>query len=202
MPEGDNFERTFQSGWRSAFRYIRDGSVSTDEICDKLTKTLADKLRRAQGIPGDERLAEVICGGTSDNLAKSFGAIDDIEREHKGRQHTKIAAGVAKSMIAQQPDGSVLGKSETRKALVEKTCYAITDNAFFSKAEFPLVSEGRFASVGDFRAWQGQQGRAMQANIEKIAEQLLARPDARGLKAPRRKSPKKSTSAILEENLL
>ena len=202
MPEGDNFERAFQSGWRSAFNYIREGNASTDEICDKLTKTLTDKLRKAEGIPGNERLTEVICGGTPDNLAKSFVAIDDIVREHGGHRYSKIAADVAKSMIVQHPDGSALGEADITKTLVSKTCYAIIDNAFFSKAEFPLVSEGRFASVGDFRAWQGQQEQAMQANIEKIADQLIARPDAKGLKAPKRMSPKKSTSALLGENLL
>ena len=202
MPEGDNFERTFQSGWRSAFRYIREGNGSTDEICDKLTKTLTDKLRKAEGIPGHKRLTEVICGSMPEDLAKSFGAIDDIVRELGGHQYTKIAADVAKSMIVQQPDGSALGEADTRKTLVEKTCYAIIGNAFFSRAEFPLVSEGRFASVGDFRAWQGQQEQAMQANTEKIADQLIARPDAKGLKAPKRMSPKKSTSALLGENLL
>ena len=137
-----------------------------------------------------------------EGLAKSFGAIDDIVREFGGHQYTKIAADVVKSMIVQQPDGSALGEADITKTLVEKTCYAIIDNAFFSRAEFPLVSEGRFASVGDFRAWQGQQEQAMQANIEKIADQLIARPDAKGLKAPKRMSPKKSTSALLGESLL
>ena len=202
MPEGDKFERAIQPGWRSAFRSIREGNMSTEEICDKFTKTLADDLRKTGGIPGEDSLSRVIQWGISDSSTGPFGAIDDIVKEQEGHPNTKIAAGVAKSMMVQQPDGSALDEAETRKALLEKTCLAIIENKLLSKAEYPLVSEGRFESVEDFRNWQDRQEQAIQGNIEKIVDQLIASPDAKKLRAPRRKSPRKSTSALLEDNLL
>lgn len=202
MPEGDKFERAIQPGWRSAFRSIREGKMSAEEICDKFTKTLADDLRKTGGIPGELSLSKVIQGGISDRSTGPFGALDDIVREQEGHPNTKIAAGVAKSMMVQQPDGSDLGEAETRKGLLEKTCLAIIENKLFSKAEYPLVSEGRFESIEGFRYWQGRQEQAIQANVVKIVDQLIAGPDAKKVRAPRRKSPRKSTSALLKDNLL
>ena len=202
MPENDRFERAIQPGWHSAFRFIREGNVTTEEICDKLTKTLTDDIRRSGGIPGDDQIAKVIQGGIRDNSAKPFGDIEDIVREHRGHPNTEIAAGVAKSMIVQHPDGSTLGEAETRRALLEKTCLAIVENKLFAKAEHPLVTEGQFESVKDFRDWQGMQEQAIKGDVDYLVNQLVANPDAKKLRAPRRKSPRKSTSAILDDNLL
>ena len=202
MPENDRFERAIQPGWRSAFRSIREGDMSIAEICDKLTKALVDDMRKSGGIPGESSLSKVIQGGIRDNSTKPFGDIDEIVRGQGEHLNTKIAAGVAKSMIVQQPDGSTLSEAKTRRALLEGTCLAIIENKLFSKAEHPLVSEGKFESIRDFRDWQERQEQAIQTNVEKIVDRLIANPDARKLRAPGRTSPRKPTSALLDDNLL
>ena len=48
MVERDRFEKQFGAGWRSAYRYAREGQVSLGEIADKLVGSLARTLRGAR----------------------------------------------------------------------------------------------------------------------------------------------------------
>ena len=84
----------------------------------------------------------------------------------------------------------------------ERVCDAVIDNGFFAKAGTSLVEEGRFSNLQEFREWQGKIEGMIEPSVVKIAEQLVQRPDAKGLRAPNRMSRKKTTSELLGENLL
>ena len=202
MPEGDRFERTFRAGWRIAYQYTRDGKASPEEIADKLIKALAKNLREASGVPARREMTQLIADCSPESLLDAYGALDRIVREHNGHRHAKMAADVAKSLIVQSLSGTAGLDGDISRQFAERVCGAIVDNGFFVKAGTRLVEEGRFSNLQEFREWQGRIERVMEPSLAKIADRLIQRPDAEGLRAPNRISKKKTTSELLTEDLL
>ncbi len=202
MPEGDRFERQFRAEWVAAARYIRDGKASIEEIGDKLTKTLAKRLRDASGVSGFDDMVDVITGNESLSLLDSFNALDDIVRRHDGNLHSKVAAEVAKSVLVQQPNEAAAGNGAPAESFAENVCAGLFEHNLFSRAESRLIEERRFSSKEEFRAYQERLTQQMIPGIRRIAEQLTRNPDGKGLRAPNRKASRQSTSAILAEDLL
>ena len=202
MPEGDRFDRTFRAGWRSAYQYTKDGKASPAEIADKLAKALAENLRKASGVPGVPEMTQLIASCVPETLLDSYETLDRIVCEHTGHRHTKVAADVAKSLMVQSLSGTSGPDGDISRKFAERVCEAIVNNGFFAKAGAPLISEGRFSSLQEFREWQGTMERMVKPSVAKIANQLIQKPDANGLRAPNRISKKKTTSELLEENLL
>ena len=197
MPEGDRFERAFRAGWRSAYQLARDGKASPEEITDKLVKSLTKNLREANGVPGFPEITQAIADCVPEAILASYEALDRLVREHNGHRHAKIAADVAKSLIVQSLSGTVGIDGDISSQFAERVCEAIIDNSFFAKAGTRLVEEGRFSDLQEFREWQGKMERMIEPSVAKIAEQLVQRPDAKGLRAPNRMSKKKTTSDLL-----
>ena len=81
-------------------------------------------------------------------------------------------------------------------------CGAIIEHYYFANARQHLITEGKIADHEGARLWQDQMERLIQPAIEKIADQLVHSPDAKGLRAPRGIVRKESTSSLLEEELL
>ena len=202
MPEGDRFEREFRPGWVGAARYIREGSASIEETGDKLTKTLAERLRASGGVPGFDEMLEIITGRDHSNLLDSFDALDDIVKVQDGSLHTKVAAGVAKSALVQRPPDFTRDENALARSFAENICVAILEHSLFTKAENHLIQEGKFSSREEFRAYQERQLQQMMPDIRKVAERLAIDPDANGLRAPNRRAPIESTSVLLEEDLM
>ena len=202
MPEGDRFERSFRAGWRSAYNYTRGGGASLEEIGDKLIQTLAKNLREAGGVCTLPEMTQIVADSNPQSLLNRFRALDRIVREHNGHIHIRIAAEVAKSFAVQSPSmGTGLGGDVPRQ-FAQGVCEAIMENGFFAKAGTQLIAEGKFSNLQEFREWQGRVERTMSPSIAKVADQLIQRPNANGLRAPNRMSKKKATSEILGENLL
>lgn len=210
MPELDRFERIFQPGWRSAYQHAREGKASVEEIGDKLVKTLAKTLRSSEGVPGLPAMAGIVAAGDGVSILEQFNALDDIVRDRvhrhsivRDRGHSKVAAEVAKSFLVQQ-DASAGAPSyeDAVRQLNSGVCVALVGHYFFANARQHLVAEGKIVDHGEAREWQAQIERVIQPPIEKIATQLVQRPDAKGLRAPRSMVRKKSTNSLLEEELL
>ena len=202
MPEGDRFEKQFRAGWVGAARYIRDGKASVEETGDKLTKTLAKRLRDCGGVPGLDDMVKIVTGNESLSLLDSFNALDDIVRRHDGNLHSKVAAEVGKSLLVQQPNEATAGNGALAAPFAENVCAGLLEHNLFSRAESHLIDEGRFSSREEFRAYQERLTKQMMPGIRAIAEQLVRNPDGRRLRAPNRKASRQSTSAILAEDLL
>ena len=151
MPEGDRFERAFRDGWRSSYRYTRDGIASPEEIADRLVKALAKNLREASGVPGLPEMTQLIADCSSATLLDSYEALDRHVREYDGHRHAKIAADVAKSLIVQSLSGTAGMGGDVSTQFAERVCDAIVDNGFFAKAGARLVEEGRFSNLQEFR---------------------------------------------------
>ena len=203
MPELDRFEKTLRPGWRVAYRYSREGIATKEEIGDKLIKTLAKTLREGEGLPGLHAMVAVVAGTREDSLLDAFEALDDIVREHSGHRHTTIAAEVIKSLLIQQASAiGVLAFEDLALQLSIAVCSALVDHYFFANARQYLVAEGIIASPEEARQWQDRMEQLIQPAIDKIASHIGFTPDAKGLRAPRRMAKKKSTSSLLEEELL
>ena len=203
MVERDRFEKQFGAGWRSAFRYAREGQVSSREIADKLISSLAKALREHGGIPAFDDIARIVIQEKELGVLAASGALDDLAELEGGHRHTKIAAEVAKSLIVQwEAAGWSVEAAEIPGRLAEASCLALIEHHYFAKARQPLLAEGRFASYEESAKWQGQVEELIRPQLSKMAAKLAANPDGTGLRAPRRLAKKESTSDLLEENIL
>ena len=202
MAERDRFEKGLGAGWLSAFRWSRDGTASTEEIANRLVKTLAKDLRTESGIPRLEDFLAILENSSPASLLDCFDALDRIVLAESGHRHVRIASDVGKSLLAQLPPHPSEATTDISRLFVERVCVAIIENRFFGKAEVPLLAEDKFSSYNEFRQWQEQVEQLIQPDLKKIAGRLLLHPDADGLRAPPHKVQKKTTSDLLKENLL
>ncbi len=197
MPEQDRFEKALRAGWRTAYQYVTDGTASPEEIDDKLVQSLARELREKNGVPGFQAIEHIVAASSAAPVTECFSVLDDIVRDQEGHRHTKIAAKVAKSLLAQEFAGG-----DVAHRFSEDVCSALVEHYFFARARPRLVTEGKFVDHEEVRRWQAQVENAMQPAIQKIAAQLVGDPDAKGLRTPRRAARKVSTSDLLTENLV
>ena len=203
MPELDRFEWSFRRGWRKPYRLARSATASDKELSDSLVTSLCRSLRELDGVPGFESLAGVLSCAVAGPQLAHFAAIEEIERRHEGHLHTKIAAGVAKSMLTHQDAGNVL---DSARSIVEqfatRTCRGILGNYFFAIARSNLIEEGVRANDTDVHIWQARVFDLLHPRMEQIADKLINNPGARGLRAPDRTVGRESTEHLLNDNLL
>ena len=203
MPELDRFERTFQAGWRAAYRHAREGVASDGEIGDKLVKTLAKTLRERDGVPGLPEMVGIVAATDGSSILEQFAVLDGIVRNFSGHRHSKVAVDVVKSFLVQKDlFTGVLAYEDAVHQLSRGVCVALVEHYFFANARQHLITEGKTADHEGARFWQDQIERLIQPAIEKIADQLVHSPDAKGLRAPRGIVRRESTSSLLEEELL
>ena len=203
MVERDRFEKQFGAGWRSAYRYAREGNVPLEGICDKLVSALSKTLRKDGGIPAFDEMAHILTHGRSLGLMAAFGALDDLAERENGHRHTKIAADVAKSLIVQlEAAGWGVEASEISGRFAEVSCSALVERNYFAKARQPLLAEGRFDSYEQMTSWQSRVEEILRPQLSKIAAKLGKKPDGKGLRAPNRLTKKERTRDLLAENLL
>ena len=203
MPEDDRFKKGFGAGWRGALRLVQGGVSSDEEVADKLVKSLAKTLHVEGGVPGLEVICRVVESADRSSLLESFHALGVIVLDHERHRHTKVATEVAKSLMVQRDvtNGSAASESLPHR-LLRETCSALLAHYFFGRAYPQLMAEGRFVDHEHARHWQVRVEQVMQPAIVKFADKLVSRPDAEGLRAPRRSVPKESTRNLLEEDLL
>jgi hypothetical protein len=215
MAEGDRFERAFGAGWRSAYRWAREGVAPTAEVADKLVTALAKTLREMSGVPGLREMEEVVgnaarrltlrSSGVEEEAAiliESFNALDRVVRDLDGHRNTKIAAEVGKSLLVQQGNyvsGHAIWPLTMR--FVENTCTALVEHHFFAIARQNLVAEGKLGNHEQARQWQHSVEEALQPLIWQLAERLAKDPNAKSLRAPNRTVKPQSTSDLLGEVL-
>lgn len=203
MPEKDRFERSLGAGWCAAFQYIKNGNASSDEIDDKLVKTLAKCLRQNDGVPGIRAAMEVLVISQEHVLPEKFEALDDIARGHAGHRHTKIAVNVAKSILVQLSySGGTLEPMNLAHRLAEDSCRALVRHYFFDKVSQRLIAEGSFANYEEFRHWQEKVEKSIQPRIQKVAYQLIGDSPASKIRVPRSVAPKMSIADLLAEDLI
>ena len=201
--ERDRFEKQLGAGWLSAYQYAREGHASSEEISDKLVSTLSKTLRENGGIPAFDEMARILTEGRGCELLAAFGALDGLAEGEDGHRHTKIAAEVAKSLIVQwEASGWNVEGSEIPARFAEALCSALVEHYYFAKARQPLLAEGRFDSLEHGARWQSQIEEMLVPQLSEIAAKLVQKPDASGLRAPKRMTRKERTGDLLAENLL
>ena len=202
MVERDRFEKQFGAGWRSAYRYAREGQVSSGEIADKLVGSLASTLRKHGGIPAFDDIARLVAQGRELGVLAAFGALDDLVELQGGHRHTRIAAEVAKSLFVQREAGSWnVEAAEVPVHLAEASCAALVEHYYFSKARQLLLAEGKFGNYEESTRWQGQIEHLLRPQLSKMAAKLERNPDGTGLRAPSRLTKKVSTRDLLAESI-
>lgn len=202
MPEKDRFEKSLGAGWCAAFQYAENRRASSEEICDKLIKSLAKYLRENNGVPGFQDMARVVAMPLENALSEKFEALEEVVRNHEGHRHTKVAAEVAKSILVQLSyGGGTLQPMDLDQRLAEDSCNALIKHYFFDRVSQRLVSAGTFTTREKFHRWQIKLEESLQPRIEKIATQLIGNVPSNKIRAPRSVLPKMSTTDLLVEDL-
>ena len=203
MVERDRFENQFGAGWRSAYQYAREGNVPLESNCDKLVSALSKTLREKGGIPAFDEITHVLTTGRGLDLLAAFAALDDLGERENGHPHTKIGVEVAKSLRVQwEAAGWNTETAAVPGRFAEALCSALVERNFFAKARHRLLAEGGFESYEQVAAWQSRVEEILRPQMSRVADQLVQKPDARGLRAPNRLTKKERTGDLLAENLL
>lgn len=214
MAEEDRFETAFQPVWRAAYRLVRQGIATPDEVTDKLISSLAKTLRQGKGIPGLQDIYKVIekraeqpigrNGDASDEWTaqiEAFNALDRIVRENNGHRHTRVAADAAKSLLASQ--ASATSDIELGMAcFAEEVCVRLLDHYFFAISGQNLVAEGKLRDHQQAKQWQQEISEAARPALMQMAKRLLRNPSACRLRAPNRTAKSLTTSDLLGEALI
>ena len=165
MVERDRFEKQFGPGWLTAYRYVREGNASLEEVCDKLTTALTKTLRDKDAVPLLHRMVQVLTDARETGLLASFATLDAIVEEQEGHRHTQIAAGMAKSLIVQwDAAGWINETSDIAGLFAEAVCSGLVEHYYFAKARQSLISEGVLANYEAASQWQSQLERSTPAS--------------------------------------
>ncbi|MDE0633228.1 MAG: hypothetical protein OXH73_17115 [Caldilineaceae bacterium] len=199
MAENDRFEKSLSAGWRTAANYVENENVSLEEISDKLMESLVNSLRKFDGVPGFQAIVAVLETQMGPSLLDGFCALEDIVRDRNGHRHTKIAANVAKSILAGEEK---LGSKDKAHLLAENVCLALLRHCFFARVCPRLTTKARFSNHKKLHEWQIGIEHSVQPRIETVSALLVDSPDAYNLKTPRKSTKKVSTSDLLVEVLV
>ena len=202
VPEKDRFEWSLGAGWCAVYQLVNSNSSTSEEISDKIVKTLTKYLRERDGIPGFQAMMAVIAEPPGHSISGSIAALNQIVSSEFGHRHTKVAAEEAKSLLTRKlASGGTLEPKNLARHFAARVCIALVEHYLFARVRLSLIADGKFTDLGEANQWQKQMEREIQPSIDKIAGQLLQKTDGDGLRAPRRISPKKSTSDLLTEEL-
>ena len=203
MPELDRFEKSFRPGWIRPYRLARSDTASDQETSDAIITALCRSLRDLGGVPGIEKIAEILDSRGSRPAWPQFSAIEEIPRLYDGHRHTEVAAQAAKSILVQQAArNGIKGAQSSAKELSVRTCHDLVEHYFLANARSNLIAEAVHADHVEARQWQSRVEGLLADRIERIAEKLVANPRAVGLRAPRRTVPQQSTEDLLNDNLM
>ena len=202
MPEADRFEKKIPAGWRAAYRDARSDAASGEEVSDKLVTPLCKYLRDNGGVPGFHQIAAELTDQDPRSISERIEAIDRIVKEHGRHRHTLIAAEAAKStLILREAMCDSSGSPSIVQQFGVQVCKNLIEHYFFANARINLVAEGVYATEAQTYEWQSRIEDLLMPRIENIAAQLCERPDAKGLRAPKRIVRRQSTSSLLDQDL-
>ena len=203
VPEKDRFEWSLGTGWRAAYQRVKTGSATPEEISDKIAKTLTKYLRERRGVPGFQKMMNVIVAPPGYSLSESYVALDRIVEGERGHLHSKAAAKEAKSLLNRKlGSGGTLDPHGLTHQFAANVCIALVKHYFLDRVCPQLTADGKFADSTQAFEWQKQIESDIRPSIDKIADQLLQKTDGNGLRAPRRTAPKVSTSDLLAVELV
>ena len=203
MPEKDRFEKNLRAGWNTIYQYVLNDNATPDEVNDKIAKSLTRELRENGGVPSLQAMMDVIVAPPGPSLLESFDAIDAIVKSESGHRHTKVAARVAKSLLARKlASGGTLEPQDIAHSFAVKVCFALVKHYLFARVCPKLIARDRFADHEEASRWRNQVEKDIQPTIGKIAVKLLRNADAKGLRAPKRTATKLPTSDIMAEVLV
>ena len=203
MPESDRFELTIPAGWRSAYRDARSGDATGEEVSDKLMTRLCKTLRDEAGIPGFLELVDELTAQGDVSISERFKAIDRIVKEQESHRHTVIAAEAAKSTLILRAAGDCDPKhTSVAHQFAVQACKGLIEHYFFANARINLVAEGVLDSEASAYEWQSGINELLRSRVGYVATRLCEKPDAKGLRAPKRTVRRKSTSSLLTHDLL
>lgn len=203
VPENDRFEWSLGAGWCALYQHVKNGSATSEEINDRIAKTLTKYLRERSGVPGFQNMMNVIVAPPGFSLSESYVALDRIVEGESGHRHSKVAAKEAKSLLNWNlGSGGTMDPHGLSHQFAANVCIALVKHYFIDRVCPQLIADGKFADSAQAHEWQKQIESDIRPHIDKIADQLIQKTDGRGLRAPRRTAPKLSTSDLLAVELV
>lgn len=200
MAENDRFENSLYAGWRTVAQYVENDSASPEEVNDKLVESLVNCLRKHDGIPDFHVMTCFLSAPSRQTSLDVFVALDDIVKAQRGHRHTKVAARVAMSILAQKlVAGETLEPQNLERRLAEDVCLAHVRHYFFARIRQRMIAKGKFSDNSEFHKWQIGVERSIQPRVGRLAVQLAENPDAVNLRTPKRTATKVPSSVLPEE---
>lgn len=198
MPDNDLVPSRLGRHWSRPFRAALEG-VNAAEVGDEIRAAAAAALRDADGCPG---IVELACAVRDAARSGDVTAWERAAREFLDRNGRSVLAQTmvreADGLLCTDRDGlAIMGDPDVSRDVAGGGLRRWVDERMWGRGrDLLLESYGTFDDARRFELAANDQ-----ASLLELAERLIARPDAAGLRAPDRKVRPHPTSSLLHEKL-
>ncbi|MDQ6803899.1 MAG: hypothetical protein M3065_02775 [Actinomycetota bacterium] len=198
MPDNDLVPTRVARHWRRPFRAALEG-VNAAEVGDEIRAATAAALRDAEGCPG---IAELARAARDTARSGDLGGWDGATREFLDRNGRSLLAQTmlreAEGLLGSDREGlAIMGDRDVSRDVATGGLRRLVDERMWARGREVLLE--RYETFDDTRRFEVAANE--QASLPELAERLLTRPDAAGLRAPDRRLRPRPTSSLLHEEL-
>jgi hypothetical protein len=196
MPDDDRIPTYLTTRWRKVLRYLQ-GRESAERTAGAVTGALAATLRSAHGVPGIQGIAAQMQVTAAAGTVTRSRVPDSAE----ARWHapTDIAERAAAALAATMPEKLALVSPEEAALLLARRLLADLAFHYGFDRMAPLLLRERTHDAGELRSLLAEILTSDQ--VSKLAKRLLRRPDAAGLRAPRRSRQRVPLEGLIHADL-
>lgn len=198
MTERDKYERSVGRQWEDVLNWAR-AQASVDEVADKASPCLVKILNRSGGIPGLERVFEIVESPTSVDFHATLDHLADIH----GHLHTVVATNEAKRMCLEQtlfPGRH--GPVPSREVLCRRIFNALMETYCFATTRVAMQAEGLFRSPREADEWRSELRTACDDRLGVLVRLLSDDPSLARLPVPRCSRNRKPIADLIHEPLV
>jgi hypothetical protein len=198
MPDNDIVPRILNRHWYRPFQAALDGMPAAD-VGDEIRSAVAAALRDAGGCLGLEQLVYAA------RSAAVFGDLVGWERERKKFEDKNGRNVLARTMANEAENRLGVDRDGLAAMRDEEACRVIAEAGLERWVDERMWGRGRDLLLEQYGTYDESRrfelAATEHASLPEMAERLLKRPDATGLRAPGRKLARRPTASLLHEAL-
>ncbi len=198
MPDLDILYTTAAPGWVPPAR-LSKGNAPPAEIAEAIVKCLAAELRRGGGFPRIAELRDLLRNVADGQIGvrTGFEQLQVLERRSGGALHLRVGCQAARAVLVRVAEGQP-ADAELGRDLAAEYCRHLVQHRLFGRVRAVLVGEC-FTDADAAQAWEEEVLLALEPNLIRLADRLVADPTAHKLRAPHRRVARRNTADLLNQ---
>jgi hypothetical protein len=198
VPRQDIIQRSLAPRWRKSYR-LASGQANPKLVAQAMTTALAASLR-AGGCPDLLKLGSQLrkCAKESSEL-DWVPAWNDVGKRLAKHRNTRLAQGVGYALLSREADGIArMTVDQATERLASGLVREVARYEFFGRVQPELV-RSRFHDLPGETEFETECLEAVP--VQKFAEQLVAAPNGKRVRAPARHRQREGTKEMLDQPL-